>query len=353
MKIAIKHLHFRFKGGMESYLKDIILGFSKAGDELTLCVCKINPDILKSLSCLNVLKFPYKFLPRSFKKFAFYLGCDGSDLICKHNLVISLVKSTRQDILICGGVHKAYLLTKKSYRFLHDYLEIFFERRAFAKTLLIIAHSKQIRDEIIQHYPTAENKIKVIYPPVNSHFYYKTLQQKHKLRERFGFSNKTTLVLFVSTNHARKGFYPLVNAFKDLQGDFLCLIVGEKPTISLPDNMRCLGFVKQLQDYYCIADVTILPSSYEPFGITVAESLESGTPVIVSENVGAAELLEPQDGIILTSVTSEAIMAALERIKSKEFKPDKDFLARKGLTLDCHIQALKQFSRTSIPYECP
>lgn len=353
MKIALKHLHLCFKGGMESYLKDIILGFSKAGDELTLCVCKINTNILKPLPHLNVLKFPYKFLPRSFKKFAFYLSCDGSDLICKHNLVISLVKTMRQDILICGGVHKAYLLTKKSYRFLHDYLEIFFERRAFAKTPLIIAHSKRIRDEIIQYYPTAKNKIKVIYPPVNSHFYFKTSQQRHQLRKKLGFSTKTTIVLFVSTNHARKGLNLLVNAFRDLQGDFLCLITGEKPTISLPDNMRWLGFVKQLQDYYWIADVTILPSSYEPFGITVIESLESGTPVIVSANVGAAELLGPQDGIILTSVTSEAIIAALKRIKSKEYKPRKDFLARKGLTLDCHIQALKQFARTSILYECP
>lgn len=350
MKIAIKHLHFRFKGGMESYLKDIILGFSKAGDELTLCVCKINIGILKSLPRLNVLKFPYKFLPRSLKKFAFYLGCDGKSLICKHNLVISLVKTTRQDMLICGGVHKAYLLTKKSYRFLHDYLEVFFERRAFAKTPLIIAHSMRIRDEIIQHYPTAKNKIKVIYPPVNSYFHYKTLQQKHELRKKFGFSNETTLVLFVSTNHARKGLHPLVNAFRDLQGDFLCLIVGEKPRISLPDNMRWLGFVKQLQDYYCIADVTILPSSYEPFGITVVESLESGTPVIVSANVGAGELLDANDGIVLTSVTSKTIMAALERVKSEEYKPEKNFLARKGLTLDCHIRALKQFARTSIPH---
>jgi glycosyltransferase involved in cell wall biosynthesis len=351
MKVAIKHIYFRFKGGMESYLKDIILGFSKANDEVTLCAVKINPDILKSLPHLTVLKFPYKFLPRSFKKFAFYLGCDRESLICKHNLVISLVKTTRQDILICGGVHKAYLLTKKSYRFLHDYLEIFFEKRAFARTPLIIAHSQRIRDEIIQHYPDVANKIKVLYPPVsNNHFYYKTLQQKLELRKKMGFSDKTTIVLFVSTNHARKGFYPLVQAFTDLRGDFLCLILGEKPAVSLPSNMRWLGFVKQLQDYYCIADVTILPSSYEPFGITVVESLESGTPVIVSSNVGAAELMGANDGIILSSVTSETITGALEKLKSTEFKPEKNFLTRKGLTLDSHIQALKQFARTSIPH---
>lgn len=348
MKIAIKHTHFRFKGGMETYLKDIILGFSKAGDELTLCVCKINEDILKSLPRLTVLKLPYKFLPRSLKKFAFYLGSDKENLICNQNLVISLVKSARQDILICGGVHKAYLLTKKSFRFLHNYLENFFEKRAFAKTPLIIAHSQRIRDEIIQHYPNVASRIKVLYPPIsNNHFSYKTLEQKHALREKMGFSNKTTIVLFVSTNHARKGFYPLLSAFKSLPDDFLCLILGEKPTVSLPDNVRWLGFIEQIQDYYWLADVTILASLYEPFGITVAESLESGTPVIVSSNVGAAELLESNDGIILTSVTKEAIIDALEKIKSKEYKPERNFLTRKGLTLDFHIQALKQFAKAS------
>ncbi|WP_342227255.1 glycosyltransferase family 4 protein [Rickettsiella endosymbiont of Rhagonycha lignosa] len=349
MKVAIKHTHFRFKGGMETYLKDIILGFSKAGDELTLCVCKINQDILKSLPPLTVLKFPYKFLPRSLKKFAFYLGCDRENLICNHNLVISLVKTTRQDILICGGVHKAYLLTKKSYRFIHNYLETYFEKRAFERTPLIIAHSQRIKDEIIQHYPSAASKIKVLYPPVsNSHFYYKTTLQKHDLRKKLGFSDKTTIVLFVSTNHARKGLYPLVNAFRCLKDDFLCLILGEKPTISLPDNMRWLGFIKQIQDYYCIADVTILASTYEPFGITIVESLESGTPVIVSSDVGAAELLEANDGIILTTVTPETIIDALEKVKSKEYRPERDFLLRKGLTIDCHIQALKQFARISV-----
>ncbi|HEY2567571.1 MAG TPA: glycosyltransferase family 4 protein [Candidatus Aquirickettsiella sp.] len=348
MKVAIMHTHLRFKGGMETYLRDIILGFSKAGDELTLCVCKINTDILKSLPTLIVSKFPYKFLPRSFKKFAFYLACDRENLMCNHNLVISLVNTTRQDILICGGVHKAYLLTKKSYRFLNNYLEIYFEKRAFERTPLIIAHSQRIKDEIIQHYPGVASKIKVLYPPVsNSYFNYKTTLQKHELRKKLGFSDKTTIVLFVSTNHARKGFYPLVDAFKGLRDDFLCLILGEKPTIVLSDNMRWLGFVEHIRDYYCIADVTILPSAYEAFGITVIESLESGTPVIVSSEVGASELLEASDGIIITTVTPETIIDALEKIKSKEYKPEKDFVLRKGLTIDCHIQALKQFARTS------
>ncbi|WP_342219654.1 glycosyltransferase family 4 protein [Rickettsiella endosymbiont of Miltochrista miniata] len=336
---------------MESYIRDIILGFSAAHDELTLYVCKIDPTILKWLPPLTVRKFPYRFLSRVLKKFAFYLACDRADLQDSYNLVISTVKTTRQDILICGGVHKAYLLTKKSYRYLHNCLELYFEKRAFLGTPLIIAHSQQIKNEITQHYPVASNKVKVLYPPVNSSkFSYKTIQQKQELREKLGFSDKTTIVLFVSTSHARKGFYPLVEAFKRLESDFLCLILGEKPTIALPHTMRWLGFTERMQDYYCAADVTILPSFYEPFGITVIESLESGTPVVISAEVGAVELLEGNDGVVLESVTPEAIIDALKKIKfgGEYYKPERNFVIRKGLTIDHHIQSLRQFARTSV-----
>jgi glycosyltransferase involved in cell wall biosynthesis len=351
MKIAILHTYFRFKGGMESYLRDIVLGFSAAYDELTLYVCKIDQTILKRLLPLTVRKFSYRFLPRVLKKFAFYLACDRANLLDKHNLVISTVKTTQQDILICGGVHKAYLSTKKNYRYLHNCLELYFEKRAFLRTPLIIAHSQQIKNEIIQHYPVASSKVKVLYPPVNnSRFSYKTMQQKQESREKLKLSDKTTIVLFVSTSHVRKGFYPLVEAFKRLESDFLCLVLGEKPTIVLPDTMRWPGFIERIQDYYCAADVTILPSFYEPFGITVIESLESGTPVVISAEVGAAELLEENDGLVLESITPEAIIDALKKIKcgGEYYKPKRDFVLRKGLTIDHHIQALRQFARTSV-----
>jgi glycosyltransferase involved in cell wall biosynthesis len=40
---------------------------------------------------------------------------------------------------------------------------------------------------------------------------------------------------------------------------------------------------------YAMADVYVMPSVSEPFGITALEAAASGTPVIVSKNAGVAE----------------------------------------------------------------
>jgi glycosyltransferase involved in cell wall biosynthesis len=41
------------------------------------------------------------------------------------------------------------------------------------------------------------------------------------------------------------------------------------------------------------ADILIQPSKYEPFGLTVGEALACGTPVVVTDEVGAAEEVSP------------------------------------------------------------
>ena len=53
-----------------------------------------------------------------------------------------------------------------------------------------------------------------------------------------------------------------------------------------------MGFVRgaELQETYKMADLYIMPSVSEPFGITTLESMLHGTPVIVSHQSGVAEV---------------------------------------------------------------
>jgi glycosyltransferase involved in cell wall biosynthesis len=53
------------------------------------------------------------------------------------------------------------------------------------------------------------------------------------------------------------------------------------------------GFVRgaELDAVYKVADIYVLPSVSEPFGITPLESLVNGTPVLVSKQSGVAEVL--------------------------------------------------------------
>jgi glycosyltransferase involved in cell wall biosynthesis len=58
----------------------------------------------------------------------------------------------------------------------------------------------------------------------------------------------------------------------------------------LEDRVRFLGFVNQteLPSLYASADVLVLPSEYEPFGVVVNEAFACGTPAIVTMECGAA-----------------------------------------------------------------
>lgn len=70
----------------------------------------------------------------------------------------------------------------------------------------------------------------------------------------------------------------------------------EANSLDILPRVRFLGFVNQtrLPSTYAAADVTVLPSEYEPFGVAVNESMCCGCPVIASNSVGAAkDLISP------------------------------------------------------------
>ena len=45
----------------------------------------------------------------------------------------------------------------------------------------------------------------------------------------------------------------------------------------------------ELAEYYCLADVFVLPSKFEQWGLVVNEALACYTPVIASDKVGAVD----------------------------------------------------------------
>lgn len=111
---------------------------------------------------------------------------------------------------------------------------------------------------------------------------------------------KTKTLLFLSRIHVKKGIELLVNAvgeLKDGMQDYQVLIVGEGDECYI-DELKNLVKVKQIDNIvkflggvygdekwklYRQADVFILPTYSENFGIVVAEALACGTPVITTK----------------------------------------------------------------------
>ena len=92
---------------------------------------------------------------------------------------------------------------------------------------------------------------------------------------------------------------------------------------------RFLGFVNQSQlpSTYCAADLFVLPSLYEPFGLVVNEAMLCGLPVAVSDRVGAKfDLVRPgENGYVFPAGNVDALTEILRQIL-----PDPKRRARMG-----------------------
>ena len=68
-------------------------------------------------------------------------------------------------------------------------------------------------------------------------------------------------------------------------------VAAEAHKLGMDARVRLLGFVNQSQlpGVYCAADLLVLPSEYEPFGVVVNEAMLCGCAVVASDRVGAAK----------------------------------------------------------------
>lgn len=164
----------------------------------------------------------------------------------------------------------------------------------------ILTISKSSRNDIIEKYGAKASKVEVTYlgiKPISSitpHIYaMQELTQKYKIPQKY--------VLFVGTLQPRKNVSRLVEAFaklsddKKIPEDVGLVLVGKKgwlyeEIMSAPEKfgiskkVHFLDFVtdEDLALLYQHAEVFVLPSLYEGFGLPVLEAMKYNCPVITS-----------------------------------------------------------------------
>ncbi|HZF08592.1 MAG TPA: glycosyltransferase [Thermoanaerobaculia bacterium] len=121
-------------------------------------------------------------------------------------------------------------------------------------------------------------------------------------RERLGMpagSNGAKAVLAVAKLAPREAPWDLLRALPFLPGDVRLLLAGDGPARADlerlaaelgPDRVRFLGYVPygELPALYAAADLFVHPVREERWGVSVAEALACGLPVVTSSRVGAA-----------------------------------------------------------------
>ena len=131
-----------------------------------------------------------------------------------------------------------------------------------------------------------------------------TVKANIDFRRRFA-SDEERLILFVGRLVHEKGVLELLTAFKYVLNSFNAklVMVGEgylkedlyrlANQLGISERVYLTVFVEESvkKSLYSVADVLVVPSIYEPFGIVALEGMASGVPVVVSDVGGLHEII--------------------------------------------------------------
>lgn len=154
-------------------------------------------------------------------------------------------------------------------------------------------------------------------------------EKRKQLRERLGIGEDRVVILFSGKLVDRKDPHTLLRAFEQLAGrDRASLVfMGDgvlKPALEGYARDRAVeqvvfaGFVNQqeIPAMYGLADILVLPSTYEPRGAVINEAMASGLPVVVSNRVGSiGDIVRPEDNaLVFDAGDAAALSVALDRL---------------------------------------
>jgi glycosyltransferase involved in cell wall biosynthesis len=138
---------------------------------------------------------------------------------------------------------------------------------------------------------------------------------------------KTTVdVLFSGQLIERKGVDVLIRAFIRVSGQIPQLrlqLLGTGPALpaltklvplELRERVQFLGFRQSdaMPEIFAAADLFVLPSRHDGWGVVVNEALGAGLPIIVSDRVGARDLVEHRcNGLITRAGDVDSLAGAL------------------------------------------
>jgi glycosyltransferase involved in cell wall biosynthesis len=199
---------------------------------------------------------------------------------------------------------------------------------ALKKADKIIAISKQTKNDIINIFGVAQDKIRVIYIGAGKEF--RVISDKDAvegIKQKYGLPKK--YILFVGTIEPRKNIKGLIHAYEVLKKkgyEHKLVIVGKRGwhysdifeavrRLKLNSDIIFTDYVlgQDLPFIYNGASIFVYPSFYEGFGIPVLEAMSCGIPVVTS-GVSSLPEIAGEAALLINPMDIEGISISIDKI---------------------------------------
>jgi UDP-glucose:(heptosyl)LPS alpha-1,3-glucosyltransferase len=200
---------------------------------------------------------------------------------------------------------------------------------------LLVANSELMKRELVQRYGLEPGRIGVLYRGHDTRQF--DLRERDarrpRLRGELGVAADELLVGLVTSGDFEKRNVALFlrGASKlpvELRAHCRFLVVGHDRTVEryrrlaselgIGERVHFSDAVAEVQDVYHALDIYVLPARIEEFGRSCLEALACALPVIVSEQVGCAELLRGESrDFVLAAGEEGALVRRLSQLVSQ------------------------------------
>lgn len=193
----------------------------------------------------------------------------------------------------------------------------------------IICVGKQLVEDIGRYNPKFKNKLVHIPHGIDTEIFYP--QKDDRSVNKPGWNREKINILCVANLYHGKGIDLLIESFSCLKNRENCHLhiispAGDVETkidvdrrITKHSLDRQITFYNsqtqlQLAEFYRSADLLVLPSRKEGFGLVVAEAIACGTPVLATRSGGPEEIVSAECGILVDSESAESLTEGINAI---------------------------------------
>lgn len=301
---------------------EIAMEAIRRGHHVTLLATKVAPELQQSTQ-VNWVSIPVKQWPVHML-IEIEFAWRSAAWLRQHRSELDLVQANGAvtwasvDVDLAPFVHSAWLGSPVHtwqvrrdlyglYQWFYTVLNSYLEKKVFGQAKVSVAVSQRVKQELLD-IGVPNERVRVILCGIDL----QEFSPGSVDRKTLGLPEQVPLALFVGdirTN--RKNLDTVLHALVQVPNLHL-VVVGTAGTTTIspyPGLAAQLGLSERVHfreneypvsEFMRAVDLFVFPSRYEPFGLVVIEAMASGLPVITATTTGAAELVTPESGVVLS-----------------------------------------------------